>query len=58
MLELNRKVNRKLFTFFHNSESGNHHSGIYQSGNHHSGRIRSVVSHALLENEKQDLVSI
>ena len=52
MLELNRKVNRKLFTFCHNSDSGNHHSGNHQSGNHHSGRIRSVVSQAFLENEK------
>ena len=50
MLELNRKVNRKLFTFCHN-ESGNHSGN--DSGNHHSGRIcKSVVSQAFLENEK------
>ena len=51
MLELNRKVNRKLFTFCHNSESGNHHSGNHHSGNHHGGG-NGVVSQAFLENEK------
>ena len=51
MLELNRKVNRKLFTFCHNSESGNHHSGNHHSGNHHCGG-NGVVSQAFLENEK------
>lgn len=50
MLELNRKVNRKLFTFCHNGDSGDHSGN--QSGNHHSHRIRSVVSQAFLENEK------
>ena len=51
MLELNRKVNRKLFTFCHNSESGNHHSGNHHSGNHHGGG-NGIVSQAFLENEK------
>ena len=51
MLELNRKVNRKLFTFCHNSESGNHHNGNHHSGNHHGGG-NGVVSQAFLENER------